>query len=282
MLGGAIRKRYLSNYAEYFVKYLQAYEDEGVPIQAVTVQNEVDTDQDARMPACIWPQELEIEFVREDLGPLLERIGLKTKIWILDHNYNLWGRAISELDDPGVRKYSNAVAWHAYAGKAGMIDKVHDADPSVEMHWTEGGPDINSPVYLTDWAKWGTAFSEALRHWCRSITAWNFALDEEGHPKIGPFQCGGLVTVHSRTKEVTRSGQYWALAHFARAVRRGAHRFASESNGTEVGHVAFENHDGTRALVVTNSGPARTLTLRDETMQTEIRVDENSITTLAW
>jgi len=282
MLGGAVRKRYLPNYAQYLLKFLQAYESEGVPVQAITVQNEVDTDQDARMPACIWPQELEMEFVGKDLGPLLEQRGLKTRIWILDHNYNLWGRAASELDDPLVRKYSNAVAWHAYVGKAEMIEKVHEVDPGVEMYWTEGGPDINSPDYATDWAKWGTTFTDALRHWCRSVTAWNLALDEQGHPNIGPFSCGGVVTIDSRTREITRSGQYWALAHFARAVRRGAHRFASESNKGEVKHVAFENPDGTRSLLLTNSGPGRSLTIRMATAQADIRLDQNSVTTLAW
>src|SRR5580700_171431 len=57
MLGGAMRQRYLSAYAQYFVKFLEAYAADGVPVQAVTVQNEVDTDQDGRMPACSWPQE---------------------------------------------------------------------------------------------------------------------------------------------------------------------------------------------------------------------------------
>ena len=96
MLGGTIWQHYFAPYAQYFVKFLQAYAAEGVPVQAVTVQNEVDTDQDGRMPACAWPQEYEIGFVKDHLGPALQRSGLATKIWILDHNYNLWGRAICE------------------------------------------------------------------------------------------------------------------------------------------------------------------------------------------
>ncbi|MGA7907095.1 MAG: twin-arginine translocation signal domain-containing protein, partial [Candidatus Sulfotelmatobacter sp.] len=99
MLGGSMRRKYFEPYADYFLKFLQAYSAEGVPVQAVTVQNEVDTDQDGRMPACIWPQEYEIAFVGEHLGPLLKENDVATKIWILDHNYNLWGRAIAELDN---------------------------------------------------------------------------------------------------------------------------------------------------------------------------------------
>ena len=72
MLGGSMRRFYLETYAHYFLKFLQGYAAAGVPIQAVTSQNEVDTDQDGRMPACSWPQEYEIQFVRDHLGPLLE------------------------------------------------------------------------------------------------------------------------------------------------------------------------------------------------------------------
>jgi glucosylceramidase len=86
MLGGSIRQRYFGPYAQYFVKFLQAYAAAGVPVQAVTVQNEVDTDQDGRMPACLFPQEYEIGFVKNHLGPLLQQSGLSTRIWILDHN----------------------------------------------------------------------------------------------------------------------------------------------------------------------------------------------------
>lgn len=282
MLGGSMRRRYMEAYAHYFLKFLQAYAADGVAIQAVTPQNEVDTDQDGRMPACIWPQEYEIEFVGKHLGPLLEKQGLSTKIWILDHNYNLWGRAVAELDDAGLRKYCNAIAWHGYVGTPEMMTKAHEAHPDAEMHWTEGGPDYTSPDYLTDWAKWGETFTAALRNWCGSLTAWNLALDELGRPNIGPFPCGGVVTIHSQTREITRSGQYWAFAHFSRTIRRGARRFDSESMLPGISHAAFANPDGTRVLVVTNSGPARKATVQIGAMQADIALDKDSLASWVW
>jgi glucosylceramidase len=281
MLGGSMRRKYLGTYSQYFLKFLQAYAAEGVPVQAVTPQNEVDTDQDSRMPACIWPQEYEIEFVKL-LGPLLQQNGLATKIWILDHNYNLWGRAGGELEDPGLREYCNGVAWHGYAGTPEMIGRVHDAYPEVAMHWTEGGPDYTQPDYLTDWTKWGRTFTGALRNWCESITAWNLALDEKGRPNIGPFPCGGVVTIHSQTKEITRSGQYWAFAHFARFIRRGARRFDSQAALTDVGHVAVENPDGQRVLVLSNSAGDRKVTLQLGGMLADVSLKRASVTTLVW
>jgi glucosylceramidase len=83
MLGGNMQRHYMASYANYFVKFLRAYESEGVVVNAITVQNEVDTDQDSRMPQCAWPKEYEADFVRQHLGPTFERNGVKTKIWML-------------------------------------------------------------------------------------------------------------------------------------------------------------------------------------------------------
>jgi len=282
MLGGSMRRHFLPVYARYYVKFLQGYAAEGVPVQALTTQNEVDTDQDGRMPACIWPQEYEIEFVRDHLGPLLESGGTPTEIWVLDHNYNLWGRAMCTLQDARLRKYANAVAWHGYYGTPDMMSKVHDAYPETAMHWTEGGPDYTDPGYSTDWCKWAGAFSAILKNWCRSITSWNLALDERGQPNIGPFSCGGVVTIDSQTRAITRSGQYWAFAHYARAIRRGARRFDSQGATVDLQHVALENPDGQQVLVVTNPGPARTIELRLANMEASVPLKVNSVTTMAW
>ena len=129
MLGGAMRKHSFGPYARYFLKFLEAYKAEGVGIDAVTVQNEVDTDQDGNMPACLWGQEYETEFVENHLGPVLRKAGVSTKIWVIDHNYNLWGRAIGELSLPGVRQYVDGIAWHGYLGEPSAMTRVHDAFP---------------------------------------------------------------------------------------------------------------------------------------------------------
>jgi glucosylceramidase len=282
MLGGAMRNHYFPAYAHYYLKFLQAYAAEGVPVQALTTQNEVDTDQDGKMPACIWPQEYEIQFLRDHLGPLLESNGTATNIWLLDHNYNLWGRVVDSLEDERLRKYVKGVAWHAYSGTPNMMSKVHDAFPDMEMHWTEGGPDYTDPGYLTDWCKWAGTFSDVLNNWCRSLTAWNLALDEVGRPNIGPFPCGGVVAIDSKTNQVTRSGQYWAFAHYARLIRRGARRFESQSEAAGLRQVALENPDGQKVLIVTNSGPARTAELRLAKMAAPVSLKANSVTSFAW
>lgn len=201
---------------------------------------------------------------------------------MIDHNYNLWGRAIGELQTGDVHRYSNAIAWHGYVGKVEWIDRVHDLYPDVEMYWTEGGPDYTDPNYMTGWADWSKTFAGILRHWCRSITAWNFALDEKGRPNIGPFNCGGLVTIHSTSKEISYCGQYWAFAHYSRFIRRGAHRIGSHSTSQDLDHVAFENPDGKRVLVLTNTGAATNCQIRLGAKAASISLTPKSVTTVEW
>lgn len=284
MLGGNFQKKHNASYAEYFAKFLEAYAREGVAVNAITVQNESDTDQDGRMPACIWGQEYETEFVAHHLGPKFAQRGFQAKIWLLDHNYNLWGRAICELDDPVVKSFVDGIAWHGYGGTPDGMTRVHAAHPDRHMYWTEGGegqmPD--DPAYQTNWAQWSTTFSGILQNWARCIIAWNVALDEDGGPNIGPYRGGGLVTIHSRTGEVTRSGMYWAMAHHSRAVRRGARRVTSKSNSKDLSHVAFVNPDGEHVMVLTNAGARRTVTLAVNSSTTKLEMEANSIATLTW
>jgi glucosylceramidase len=282
MLGGCMHPKSYKAYANYFLKFLQGYEAVGVKIDSVTSQNEVDTEQDGRMPACAWPQEYEIAFVRDHLGPTLRKNNIETKIWLLDHNYNLWGRAIACLDAPGLKDFSNSIAWHGYVGTPDMMTKVTDAHPDVEMFWTEGGPDITAKDYLTDWSKWGETFSGVFRNGCRCIIGWNLALDETGKPNVGPFSCGGTVTINSATKEITRSGHFWAMNHFSRSVQRGAHKFDSDQGPAEVFHVAFENPDGKRTLIITNPGPEKTVQIAAGESTAEAGLPQDSITTLTW
>ena len=282
LLGGSMRKRYFQSYAQYFVKFLEAYKAEGVTISAVTSQNEVDTDQDGRMPAALWGQEYEIGFVKQFLAPALRSASLETKIWILDHNYNLWGRALDELNDAALRDCVDGVAWHGYDGAPEAMTRVHNAFPAKHAYWTEGGPDIADPHYADDWTKWSASFAAILKNWARCIVSWNLVLDEKGRPNIGPFQCGGLVTLDSALQEVRRSGQYWAFAHYSKAVRRGARVIASRSTLAGIEHAAFVNPGGDYVLVLTNQGAEREIECRFQEKSTRVTLPRDAVVTLCW
>jgi glucosylceramidase len=308
MLGGNIRPENIPIYARYLQKFVEAYAAAGVNLRAVTPQNEIDADQGGRMPACPWPQEDEERLVVA-LGPLLEASG--TKIWMLDHNYTLWGRVLDQLSNPRFKKWVNTVAWHGYLGSPEMMRNVRERVPDVELHWTEGGDDYKFPDYWTSWCKWGATFSGILTNGPQSITTWNLALDERGRPNIGPFDCGGLVQIDSVTKEIKQAGLYWALVQYARAIRRGAVIVAShDANGdgpavsgvlvvppgglvsgtgipysaatSRVFHTAAKNPDGSLVLVLTNPGDAREVTVACSGQTCKVALTADSITTLRW
>jgi glucosylceramidase len=282
LLGGSMRKKYFSEYAQYLVKFLAAYAQAGVPVNALTVQNEVDTDQDGHMPACLWGQEYEMEFVGRHLGPALKAAGLDTQIWLLDHNYSLWGRVLSELEDPAVSQYAEGVAWHGYAGEPSAMNRVHWEHPDKSMYWTEGGPGIHDPRRERDWAQWGTWIASILSNWSRCAVGWNLALDENGRPNIGPFDCAGMLTVHSANNQVTFSGQLLSVLHYARAVRPGGYRIQSAGELAGIAHSAFINTDGSIGVVFANTGAGERITLQSAGQNASIDLPDNSIATCTW
>jgi glucosylceramidase len=247
------------------------------------------------MPQCLWGQQDEIAFAKDYLGPALLGAGLKTKIWILDHNYDLWGRVLDELSDARLAETIDGVAWHGYLGHPSAMSLVHDQHPDKNAYWTEGGPDISQPDYQTDWAKWGELFNGILNNWSRSITAWNLVLDEHGKPNIGPFPCGGTVTLDGSGK-IVRSGQYWALSHFCRHVKRGARVIATNSmeplpsggalldqgKGSSLSHSAFRNPAGDMVVVLANRGDQRQTQLVGGAKALDLVVPADSVMTLRW
>jgi glucosylceramidase len=299
MLGGCFKERWFATHAQYFVKFLQAYAAAGVKVRAVTVNNEVDTDQDGHFPATIWAQGHEMVFVAFHLGPSLEKAALDTKIWILDHNYDLWGRAADELSKPEVSKYVDGVAWHSYAGSPDAMTRVHDMFPEKHMYFTEGGPPGNffGPAgqepqrreheYGTDWARWSKSFTDMLRNWSRCICVWNLLLDENGKPDITvptrPNRRGGLVSIDSKSHQLSYSGNYYAFAHYSKLIQRGARIFASGGDLPGIDHVAARNTDGSNVLVVTNSNSAeQQLQCTLGTRALKLVLPPDSIASLVW
>jgi glucosylceramidase len=279
MLGGWMRSKYVPAYVNYYTRYLEEYDKAGVHINALTPQNEPETDQLGKMPATYWNPDDEMTFVR-GIGPVLRAKKINTAVWIHDHNYDLWHRPDYELNDAATAKYVDGVAFHGYGGDATMMTALHAAHPDFPVYWTEGGPDLGANY--GQYIEWGNTITDTMRNWAGSFTAWNLALDEQGKPNIGPFPCGGTITINSKTGELSFSGQYRAIGQFSRFVKRGAVRIASEGIAPGVKHVAFQNPDGGTVVVLTNAGEKTEVALNFNGQYAQVKLPAQSITTVTY
>lgn len=287
MTGGWMRQGYLPAFANYYLRYLQEYAKAGVKIDALTAQNESETDQLSLMPACYWHPEFEMYFLRDFLSPALKENGLGgTELWIMDHNYVMWRRARWMLDDPSFKPFVKGIAWHPYEGPAEAMSWLHERHPDVDAHMTElGAAWKNDPdAVCAD----GRTFISIMRNWSRSLFCWNIVLDETGKPHIGPFihtgegEGGGMVQINSKTHEVKYGPQYKALAHFSKYVKRGARCIDSQCDVDRVSCVAFRNPDGGYAVVVSNAGDAANLSLVVKDRYAQAALPARSLCTLVF
>ncbi|MBQ8850733.1 MAG: hypothetical protein IJ011_10410 [Clostridia bacterium] len=264
MCGGYMREEFIDCYADYIIKFIKAYETYGIKISAITPQNEPNTQQTRRMPACIWHPEIEAKFVKV-LRRKLDENGMDTRIWLFDHSFYGTSRVLWQLDNvKDLAECCDSVAFHYYAGYIEETKAVTERYPKLKLQFTEGGPRLTDH-YDTDWCKWGIMMSEALACGYNSFTGWNLMLNEMGGPNIGPFWCGGLVTRNGVTGELAFSGQYKAFSHIAPYINK-----SSEIRALSVGNyfgqpiyqypkrkeapVGFviDNHDGRTVAVVIN------------------------------
>ncbi len=262
---GYMREKYVDCYADYFVKYIKAYAQEGITINAVTPQNEPETHQDGRSVACIWSPDTEAKFIIALKDKLIKN-NLDTEIWMYDHNFQAWPRVLWTLKEyPKLKACVDSVAFHYYDGGIEFADKITSEFPEMKWSFTEGGPRLYDN-YETDWIKWSYIMARSLAHGCEAFFGWNLLLDEDGGPNVGPFGCGGLATLNSQTGELTYSGQYKAFKHFSKFIKRNAEIFPVKihedyaglfgfpsSNITPIEAVAANNTDGSHVLILVNA-----------------------------
>lgn len=261
--GGHMRAKYVECYAEYFIKYLKAYEEQGIHVYAITCQNEPETQQFGLMPACVWNPENEAEFVSV-LRKKLDANHMNTKIWLHDHSFGYCERVEWMLQEyENLKNECDGIAFHYYDGNIEQTAYLRDKYPSLELHFTEGGPRLYDH-YDTDWCKWSIMMSKTLNNGYSSFTGWNLMLDESGGPNIGPFFCGGLATLNRQTRELSYSGQYKAFRHFTKYINEKSvikpivfesnHEamFSYPSSAKMLTGSLVENEDGTSVLIVVN------------------------------
>jgi O-glycosyl hydrolase len=291
MIGGTLKPEYYDAYARYFVKFIRAYESEGIPIHAITIQNEPGVDRSKEedpkwfYPSCRWNGEQERDFIVNHLGPQLEKEDIDTEIWCYDHNYNVG--ASSEGDDPGISyprtilsdpnaaQYVDKVAFHGYVGSPRGMSTFHKEFPNTPVLFTEGS------VFGTKGAR---KIIDLFQNSASSYNAWVTIIDENKGPNNGPFEASKTcITLDTKSLEVEYHFDYYMYGQFMHFIQSGARRIQCKSDIKNIYSVAFKNPDGTTVFIAVNTTPQDvTFSIDTNGQHAKVELEGNSITTLRW
>lgn len=284
--GGKLKPEHYGVYAQYFVKYVEAMQSQGVTINAVTPQNEP-LYFTAGYPCMEMQPQEQLEFIKNHLGPAFEQAGISTKIIVYDHNWDNTDYAISILNDPMARHYIAGSAFHAYGGNVSAMTTVRNAHPDKGLYFTE----ISGGQWAVDFAAnlmWymSNIFIGTAQNWSKSALMWNLVLDQNHGPRNNGCQdCRGVVTLNTVTGEVTFNEEYYAIGHFSKFIRPGAERISLMQPQAlpDLGAVCFENTDGSKVLVVANYGnDMRTFSVQQGNKQFSYSITAKSVATIQW
>ena len=285
LIGGTLDRDAYGPYARYFVRFVQEYAARGIPIAAVTVQNEPHFSPTGYPGMTLSPAQ-EAEFVGRYLGPAFAAAGIATGVIAFDGNWDNASHAIAVLDDPVARPFLAGAAFHCYAGEPTRQQEVHDRHPDKTIYVTECSGGGWSPDFATN-LRWGvhTLLVEAVTRWAAAVVTWNMALDQDAGPKNGGCQdCRGVVTVDTTTGVVAYNVEYYVLGHASKFVLPGATQVATTTSASDgVESVAFENPDGGRVLIVLNTADgARRFRVRSSRGAFGSTLPAGAVATFTW
>ncbi|WP_410772479.1 glycoside hydrolase family 30 protein [Fontibacillus sp. BL9] len=254
MIGGELKQEYYEAYADYFVRYIQAYAEHGLPVYAVTPQNEP-LYVPGHYPGMLMLPEVQSDFVKNYLKPAFVKHGIDTKILCYDHNWDRPDFPLTVLEN--AYDAVDGVAWHWYGGNPSAQSEVKRAFPDKEVHFTEGSGGEWIPAFEPAFSNVMRTGIQILRNHSKSFVLWNMALDENNGPAVPGFgrsTCRGIVLVNQETRELTYTLDYYALAHFSKIISPKALRISSSSDREFIASAAFRNKDDSLAVVLFNDG----------------------------
>jgi glucosylceramidase len=259
--GGNLLPQFKQPWANYFIKFINAYQKEGIPIWGLTLQNEPMAKQ--TWESCHYSAEDERDFIKTYLGPTLLKNGMANKKLIAwDHNRDLiYQTASTILNDKEAAKYIWGIGYHWYetwTGSAMMFDnvrKVAETFPDKKLMFTEGCVDRFDATRINEWGLgevYGHSMVNDFNNGTVGWTDWNILVDEKGGPNhVGNF-CFAPVIGDTRTGELTFTSSFYYIGHFSKFIKPGAKRIISSSNRDMLETTAFKNTDGKIAVVVMN------------------------------
>jgi len=259
--GGKLLPAFYQSWANYYVKFIKAYEAEGIPVWGLSVQNEPMATQ--TWESCLYTGEEERDFIKKYLGPTLQKAGMANrKLIAWDHNRDLmYQRASTVLDDPEAAKYVWGIGFHWYESWTGggniydNVKRVAETYPNKKLIFTEGCVEKYKFDGMAQWKlgeRYGLSMINDFNNGTVAWTDWNVLLDETGGPNhVGNF-CFAPVHADTRTGEIYYLSSFYYIGHFSKFIRPGAKRIISSASRGQLITTAFKNTDGKIAVVVMN------------------------------
>ena len=288
--GGKLKPEYAQSWSNYYVRFIEAYEKEGIPIWGLTIQNEPMATQ--RWESCIYSAAEERDFLKNYLGPTLKKEGMgDKKIIVWDHNRDLINqRANTILHDPEAAKYVWGIGFHWYepwSGGTAMFENiglVNRAFPDKNLIFTEGCVEAFDAKKYQFWAngeRYGRSMINDFNNGTVGWTDWNILLDETGGPNhVGNF-CFSPIHADTKTGELVFTPSYYYIGHFSKFIRVGAKRIISAASRSQLLTTSFINTDGQIVVVVMNQSDLKiTYNLCIGTKAAEISILPHAIQTL--
>ncbi len=279
-IGGSLLPAYYSVYANYFVKYVQAMQVEGLTVYAITPQNE--PLHPGNNPSMYMTAAQQALFIKTHLGPAFSAAGITTKIIIYDHNCDRPDYPLDILNDAAARPYIDGSAFHLYAGNITALSQVYSAHPTKNIYFTEQY--TSSTGSFSGDLSWHlkNVIIGSMRNYSRVALEWNLATD----PSYGPHTSGGCdvclgaLTIGAGT--VTRNVSYYIIAQASKFVKAGSVRIASDDYGN-LSSAAFLRPDGKKVLIVLNEdAAAQVFNIRFKSKMLASTLPGKSVATYIW
>jgi len=260
--GGKLKPEFDQSWADFYVKFIRAYEAKGIPVWGLSVQNEPMAKQ--KWESCIYTAEDERDFIKNFLGPTLHKAGLADKKLIAwDHNRDLlYQRASTILEDPGAAQYVWGVGFHWYETWTGgpmqfdNLKLMHEAFPHTNLLFTEGCKEAFAFDSLQNWSlgeRYGYSMINDFKGGAVGWTDWNILLDETGGPNHTGNFCFAPVHADTRTGQLIYTNAFYYIGHFSKFVHPGAKRIAVSTNRPALQTTGFLNKDGSIVVIVMNT-----------------------------
>jgi glucosylceramidase len=260
--GGKLLPEFRQAWANYYVKFIEAYEAEGIPVWGLTIQNEPMATQ--RWESCIYTAEEERDFLKDYLGPTLEKAGVGDKnVVVWDHNRDLiTNRANTIFEDPEASKYAWGIGFHWYETWSGGLPKydnlknINESFPSKNLLFTEGCQEKFSTERLQYWPnaeRYGNSMINDFNSGVVGWTDWNILLDERGGPNHVENFCFSPIHADTKTSELIYTPTYYYIGHFSKFIKPGALRVSTSTSRTTIESTSFINKNGKIVTVVMNT-----------------------------